>query len=141
MNLLEGFPVIIKLPVVWGDMDANRHVNHLSYLRYMESCRVEYFHRTRWYEIKSQTGVGPILASIEVRFRKPLVYPDEVSVGTRLFAIEEHRIVLESRVVSHRLEAVAAEGTATMVSFDYNAGKKAPTPEELKRRLRELEGK
>jgi acyl-CoA thioester hydrolase len=29
-ELLAGFPVVVEQAVVWGDMDAYRHVNNVS---------------------------------------------------------------------------------------------------------------
>lgn len=42
---LEGFPVVIELPVVWGEMDAFAHVNNVVYFRYFESARIAYLER------------------------------------------------------------------------------------------------
>ena len=42
-------------------------------------------------------------------------------------------------LVSRRLAAVAAEGKGTIVTYSYAEGKKVPVPEELRRRIAELE--
>ena len=34
------FPVVIELPVQWGEMDAFGHVNNVVYLRWFESGRI-----------------------------------------------------------------------------------------------------
>jgi acyl-CoA thioester hydrolase len=33
-ELLAGYPVILDIPVAWGEMDALRHVNNIVYFRY-----------------------------------------------------------------------------------------------------------
>src|SRR5947208_12755253 len=111
--LLAGFPVVVELPVVWGEMDSYRHVNNAVYFRYFESARLEYFRRLDWFEYEKQTGVGPILQSTQARFRKPLTYPDTISVTARVSKIETDRFTLEHLVVSRKLNAVAAEGHGT----------------------------
>jgi acyl-CoA thioester hydrolase len=136
---LAGFPVVIETPVAWGEMDALRHVNNIVYFRYFESARIAYFEKVRFWEIMSQTGVGPILASIQCRFRIPLTYPDVVSVGTRISKIEEDRFMMEYRVVSHKSQAIAAEGEGVVVSYNYRENKKASVPEEMKQRILMLE--
>ncbi len=30
---LDGYPVVLTLPVLWGDQDAFEHVNNTVYLR------------------------------------------------------------------------------------------------------------
>jgi acyl-CoA thioester hydrolase len=139
-HLLAGFPVVIELPVVWGDMDACRHVNNVAYFRYLESARVEYIARLGWFELEKQTGVGPILASVQARFRKALTYPDRIRVGTRVSYVAEDRFTLEHLIVSLQHQAVVTEGQGTLVSFHYPSGKKVPLPEELRRRIEQLEG-
>jgi acyl-CoA thioester hydrolase len=137
--MLTGYPVVIELPVVWGEMDSYRHVNNVVYFRYLESARVEYTRRLRWFDFEKETGIGPILQATQCRFRKPLTYPDTVSVTARLASLGEDRFVLEHIIFSHALQAVAAEGQGTVVTFDYGEGRKVPIPAELRRRIAELE--
>ncbi len=139
MNLLDGYPVVVEFPVAWGEMDANRHVNSMVYFRYFENARVEYFRRLDWYGLERETGVGPVLAATEARYCRPLAFPDRVSVGARVTAVDADRFAMEYCVVSHELGAVATLGRATVMAFDYPAGKKAPLPEELKRRINQVE--
>src|ERR1700723_3482018 len=67
-ELLAGYPVVVELPVAWGEMDFYRHVNNTVYFRYFESARLEYFRRLGWFEYEEQTGVGPILQAASARF-------------------------------------------------------------------------
>jgi len=136
---LAGFPVVIDIPVAWGDMDALRHVNNIVYFRYFESARIAYFEKLRFWEFMNQTGVGPILASIQCKFKIPLTYPDTVSVGTRIPSIEQDRFVMEYRAVSHKSQAIAAEGEGVVVSYNYRESKKTALPEEMKQRILALE--
>jgi acyl-CoA thioester hydrolase len=138
-ELLTGFPVVIDIPVAWGEMDALRHVNNIVYFRYFESARIAYFEKLRFWEFMNQTGVGPILASIQCKFKIPLAYPDTVSVGTRIPSIEQDRFVMEYRAVSHKSQAIAAEGEGVVVSYNYRESKKTPLPEEMKQRILALE--
>ena len=137
---LDGFPVVIDIPVAWGEMDALRHVNNIVYFRYFESARIAYFEKLRFWEFMNQTGVGPILASIQCKFKIPLTYPDTVSVGTRIPSIEPDRFVMEYRAVSHKSQAIAAEGEGVVVSYNYRESKKTPLSEEMKQRILTLEG-
>jgi acyl-CoA thioester hydrolase len=138
-SLLAGFPVVIEQAVAWGEMDSYRHVNNVVYFRYFENARLEYFRRLDWFQFERDTGVGPILAATQARFRRPLTYPDTVSVATRIATLAEDRFTMEVVVVSHRLAAVAAEGQGTVVTFDYATGQKVPIPEELRCRITALE--
>ena len=138
-ELLKIYPVVIELPVAWGEMDALRHVNNIVYFRYFESARMAYFTRLDIWDYMNETGIGPILASTACKFRLPLVYPDTVSVGTRISGVESDRFVMKYVVVSHRHAKVAAEGEGLVVSYDYRVLRKAPLPDEIKKRIEVLE--
>jgi acyl-CoA thioester hydrolase len=139
-SLLTGFPVVIEQAVMWGDMDSYRHVNNVVYFRYFENARLEYFRRMGWHEYEEQTGIGPILAATQARFRRPLTYPDTISVAARISTTAGDRLTMDYRLVSHRLEDIAAEGQGTIVTYLYAAGTKVPVPEEIRRRVAALEG-
>jgi acyl-CoA thioester hydrolase len=141
LSLLAGYPVIVELPVAWGDMDSYRHVNNVVYFRYFENARLEYFRRLDWFEFEKQTGIGPILSATHGRFRKPLTYPDTVSIGCRIAKLEEDRFHMEYLLVSHRLNAAAADGGGTIVTYHYSQKQKVPIPEELRSRIAQVEGR
>ena len=139
-ELLEAYPVVIETPVAWGEMDALRHVNNIVYFRYFESARIAYFERVGFWAYMDETGVGPILASTQCKFILPVTYPDTVSVGARVSEVTDDRFLMRYAVVSHNHARLAAEGEGLIVSYDYRALTKAPLPEEIKRRIRDLEG-
>lgn len=116
-------------------MDAFQHVNNTVYFRWFESARIGYFEAVGLLDSMERTGVGPILASTECRFRVPLEYPDTVSVGARVPRIGDDRFVMEYLVVGHQSGKTAAHGTGLIVTFDYRQGSKAPLPGELRERL------
>ncbi|MFP5214102.1 MAG: acyl-CoA thioesterase [Acidobacteriota bacterium] len=138
-EILKGFPVVIEIPIAWGEMDALRHVNNVVYFRYLESARLAYMEKIRTWEIMEETGIGPILASVQCRYKIPLVYPDTVSVGARVTRIDEDRFTMEHHVVSHRFGKVAAIGEGVVVTYDYRENRKALMPEELRRNIAALE--
>ncbi|HSE32410.1 MAG TPA: thioesterase family protein [Pyrinomonadaceae bacterium] len=139
MDLLKHCPVIIETPIAWGQMDAFQHLNNTTYFRFFESGRIAYFEKLDFMKYMEETGVGPILASTSCRFKLPLRYPDTVSIGTRVSTIEDDRFTMEYFVVSHKHERVAADGTGLIVCYNYKENKKTSIPEELKRRIEELE--
>ena len=138
-ELLADYPVRIVIPVAWGDMDAMGHVNNTIYLRYFESVRMVYFERIGLMAHMKEHGVGPILAETRCRFRLPLDYPDEVTAGARVARLEGDRFLMEYAVVSHQHGRLAADGDGLIVTYDYDAGRKAPVPEAAVEAIRKLE--
>ncbi|MEO8199570.1 MAG: thioesterase family protein [Gemmatimonadota bacterium] len=139
-QLLTQFPVVLELPVQWGEMDAYGHVNNAMFFRYFESARMIYLERAGFVESHAESEIGAILHSTSCRFRIPLHYPDRIQIGARARDIKEDRFSMEYVVVSLSLGAIVAEGSGVIVSFDYAAGRKAPLPEEVRRRITSIEG-
>jgi len=138
-ELLAGFPVIVEQSVVWGDMDSYSHVNNVVYFRYFENARLEYFRRLGWFDYEDETGIGPILAATQARFRKPVTYPDTILIAARVSELAEGRFTIEHKIVSRAQGVVVTEGQGTIVTFHYQTGKKVPIPEELRKRIAALE--
>jgi len=124
-DLLAGYPVILDIPVAWGEMDAFQHVNNIVYLRYAESARIAYLEYAGLSETMQGTGIGPILASINCRYLFPVTYPDTVRVGTRVTEIGADRFTVHFRMVSARHQRIAAQGDSVIVAYDYRTGAKA----------------
>ena len=138
-KLLEGYPVVIEIPVAWGEMDSLQHVNNIIYFRYFESVRMAYFNQIDFWSYMDETGIGPILASTQCKFRIPLSYPDTVSVGTRITNVEEDRFLMKYVAISHQHQRIAAEGEGLIVSYNYREKKKSPLPQEIRDRIQALE--
>lgn len=138
-ELLTNFPVRIDVPVAWGEMDALQHVNNIMYFRYFESARMAYFTEIEYMEYMEETGLGPILAATQATFKLPLTYPDTVTIGARVSDMQEDRFTMDYRVASHKLKSIVAMGEGLVVSYDYNKLQKAPLPEEIRKRISDLE--
>ena len=139
-ELLADFPVRVDVPVAWGDMDAMGHVNNAVYFRWFETARVRCFGELGLGPIEQSDDVGPILHSASCRYRIPLTHPDTVTVGARIGDVGEDRFAMLYRAVSHRHQAVAADGESVIVTFSYATGTKARVAEELRARLLDLRG-
>ena len=138
---LAGWPVVVEQRVVWGEMDSYGHVNNTVYFRYFENARLEYFRRLGWPVAQRPTGIGPILAATQARFRKPIEWPDNIAIGARVPAVEADRFTMEHIIVSERWGEIATVGSGLIVTFDYAAGTKVAVPDDLRRRIAELEGR
>ncbi len=136
---LDDFPVIVRVPVHWGEMDAYGHVNNAVFFRYFETARIAYFERCGLIESWDRDKVGAILHSTSCRFRRPLYYPDTVLIGARVTSVEDDRFEMAYRLVSQQQGEVAAEGTGIIVSFDYRAKTKVSLPQHVRTQIAALE--
>ena len=134
-DALKMFPLIIELPVAWGEMDAFGHVNNINYFRYFESARIAYFTDVGLLLQMQSHKLGPILGSTSCRFKAPLTYPDKIWVGARIQNLQEDRFQHHYVVVSETVGKVAATGEGTIVFYDYGAARKAAIPDDLRERI------
>jgi acyl-CoA thioester hydrolase len=141
IDLLSGYPVVIEQSVQWAEMDAFQHVNNIVYFRYFENARIAYLERIGWWGEVPRTGIGPIVASILARFRRPLAYPDTVRIGARVTEVGEDRLTMEHLIVSQARSEITTEGSSVVVCYDYRALRKTPIPDHLRRKIEELEGR
>lgn len=140
-QMLERFPVTVSVPVIWGDMDAFRHINNTVYFRYFENVRLAHLEQVGYMQSMESTGMGIILAETRCRYLLPLTYPDTVLIGTRLQTIRDDRFSMEYAVFSEQHRTLAATGEGLIVSYDYRHGRKAPIPEPLRQRIIALESR
>jgi acyl-CoA thioester hydrolase len=140
-DLLADFPVIITLPVQWGDMDAFGHVNNTVPIRWFESARIAYLERVGLSDMMETGGIGPILAAISCNYRKQVNYPDTVQIGAAVGRIGRSSFTMRHAAHSQTNGWICVEGESTIVVFDYRAQRPTRVPEEIRQAVTKLEGK
>lgn len=138
---LADFPVVISLPVQWGDQDAFGHVNNIVHFRWFESARIAYAKRIEIEYTGGEVGTGPILASINCNYRRQVNFPDTVHIGARVSRIGRTSMTVEHAVFSEEQQALVADGDSVVVLFDYAVHKPHAIPDDLRQRIESLEGK
>lgn len=139
MSALYDYPVVVEIPVAWGEMDAFQHVNNTRFFRYFETARVKYFEELKILDYMNNYAKGPILASTDAKFLAPVKYPDTLSVGIRSTKLESGRIVQEYGIWSHETSQMVAKGHSLLVFFDYKQGRPCSIPQALADDITRLE--
>ncbi len=137
--LLAGFPVVLKIPVQWGDQDAIGHVNNVIPLRWYESARITYFETIGIGTGHQGSGKGIILAASHCNYRLQIAYPDNVFVGTRVARIGSTSLTFETEVVSEAQGQVAVDGDSVVVMFDYDRQCKETVSADLRSAIEHLQ--
>ena len=140
-ELLKDYPIILTLPILWGDQDAFGHVNNVVYFRWCESARVAYLNDTGLQALMSQANLGPILASIKCDYLRQLNYPDTVRIGARVTRIGHKSVSMEHAIFSDSLQAIAAKSDSVVVLFDYGQQKSCAIPADVRDKIAAVEGK
>lgn len=133
-------PVTVDIPVRFRDVDGMGHVNNAVFSTYLETARIEYWHRLFPDEL-DLSKVEMILARAEIDFRDQIRFPGTVRVSARC-----PRIGTKSFDLAYRVEPAAggelyAEARTVQVAYDYRTGRTVPVSDELRRRIETLEGR
>jgi acyl-CoA thioester hydrolase len=107
----------VSVPIRWGDMDAQGHVNNTVYFRYMEQARIG------WFDALVPAGeawkdTGIVIANASCNFRRAINYPGTVEVklyvgkpgGSSVPTYYEMRVGNE--------DLIYADGAAVVVFID-----------------------
>jgi len=119
--------------VRFGDLDANRHLNNVVFLRYFETARIAFMREllpTHDPASPEKARGGLIFAECHIRYRSPVIFDEEVAIACWIGEIRRSAFQMNfSMKVEDRL---VAEGDGWLVGFDYETQKAAPLPEALR---------
>jgi acyl-CoA thioester hydrolase len=138
---LADFPVIITLPVQWGDQDAFGHVNNVVYFRWYESARIAYFEQSGIAALLEQQQLGPILARIACDYHRQLNFPDTIEVGSRVTRVGSKSMTIEHAIYSQAQQAIVAKSDSVVVIFHYGDNVSHAVPQDVRAQLERFEKK
>jgi len=132
-GLLRGYHTVTRLPVQWGDQDAFGHVNNVVYFRWLESALIDLLAACPSAVGMTNTGLGPIVASLTCDYRRQLRFPDEVIVGSRVGKLGNTSVELEHVVLSREQGQAVAAARCVVVVFNYQLQRPTRIPDDLRR--------
>jgi acyl-CoA thioester hydrolase len=138
---MTGFPVVIELPIQWGDLDVYGHVNNVVYLEWFEAARAAYAMQVGVEILSRDRGIGAILASVTCNYRRPQAFPGVVYAGARVSRISVGSVTLQYLVTDAATGVPVADGESDAVLYDYAANEPVAVPGRIRAAVEELEGK
>jgi acyl-CoA thioester hydrolase len=135
--MLERYRKINRFRVEFSDVDMLRHVNNLSYLRWAETARSEYFYDVLGEQIGGRAGM--ILGKLQIVYELPMFYREFVALGARVSRIGTKSFDFEHEIWSEDRAARCALITTTMVAMDYTANETVVVPEAWRERIAAFE--
>ena len=109
--------------VRWGELDPYHHVNHATYLSYLEHARVAALESIGWgMDRIAETGHQVVVVEVDVRFRLPAGGGDELVVQTSIADLRGASSTWRQRIVRGEDTIVEAEVTAACTDLTGQAG-------------------
>ena len=120
-----------KESVRFRDLDPMGHVNNAVFLTYIESARAAFLQHLGAVETLEDLAI--IVARIEIDFRAPVRFGEEVEVSVRVSRFGDKSFDLE-----HELrvgETVVAEAKTVLVTYDYAERRPVEIPPAWREKL------
>jgi len=123
--------------VRFGDLDANRHLNNVVFLRYFETARIGFVSKLMPGHDPANpeegNGVGLIFAECRINYRAPVYFDEVVDVHCTVEDVRRSSFRVPFRMVVG--EKLVAEGYGVLVGYDYDTQRAARLPDALRERL------
>jgi acyl-CoA thioester hydrolase len=138
----DSFRHHTRVEVRFRDIDAFGHVNNSAFVTYIEQARVRFLIDVLDADVIQSLPI--ILASLHVDFRAPILFGQEIEIGTRVDWIGN-----SSFSVSHEMTArtddgathLVAEAGTVLVAYDYGTESPIPVPEAWRAAFAAHEGR
>jgi acyl-CoA thioester hydrolase len=134
---MEGSNVKLELRIDWSEIDLFGHVNNLTILKYIQAARVNYLEMIGLMQLQSEIKIGPILASTTCQFRKPLFYPGQVKIYSKVDRIKNTSFLLQHEIINDK-EEIIAEAQDIIVLYDFEKNTKLTIPTGIKEKIIKL---
>jgi acyl-CoA thioester hydrolase len=127
------------LQVRFRDIDAFGHVNNAVFFSYVELARIRYLLDVL--EVEADFSTLPlILARVELDFRAPIFFEDELEVATRIGRIGNTSFSMSHRVTAGADKRLVADVETVLVTYDYGSARPIPVPDEWRAKMNSFEG-
>jgi acyl-CoA thioester hydrolase len=136
---MPEFQFFHPIEVRYGDLDAQQHVNNAKYLTYMEQARLEYVRHLGLWDGGSFAELGMIVAEVQIKYRAPIYFGQQVRVGVRVGRLGNKSMIWEYSIEDAQDGSLFASATSVQVAYDYRQAKSIPVPERWRKAIQAFE--
>lgn len=138
--MTDDFRHRTSLQVRFRDIDAFGHVNNAVFFSYVEQARIRYLLDVLRPD-EPFDRLPLILARVELDFRSPIFFGDEVTVETRVDRIGRTSLGMSHRMTAGAEARLVGDVQTVLVTYDYERMVPTPVPDEWRDLLSAHEGR
>lgn len=124
----ESFNFWTKEIFRFADMDALRHLNNIASAVYCETARAHLLSEKFGHDFAAQ--INWLTVNVNITYLKPVDYPNDIDIGTRVKRIGNSSIVLQQGLFDS--EGCFSTGETVLVNANLTTGKAVPLTTEMK---------
>ena len=132
--MTDAFRHRTTLQVRFRDIDAFGHVNNAVFFSYVELARIRYLLDVLEPE-RPFDKLPLILARVELDFRSPIAFGEEVAVDTRIESIGRTSFAMAHRMTAGLEQRLVGDVQTVLVTYDYETAQPIPVPDDWRRRF------
>jgi len=122
-------PFSITMPMFWGDMDAQGHLNNVQYFRYCEQARAEWL-RHLGVPLLPNDKLVLLVVTASCTYLRPIHYPSDVTISMTIDEIGRSSMMLSyDFFIGKDFNTSYAKAQSKIVCFDPIEQKSVPVPE------------
>ena len=129
-----------SLQVRFRDIDAFGHVNNAVFFSYVELARIRYLLDVLQPD-QPFDRMPLILARIELDYRSPIQFGEEVLVDSRVDRVGRTSFDMVHRMTAGADARLVGDVQSVLVTYDYAAARPMPVPDEWRRRFGDHEAR
>ncbi len=119
----------ISVRVRYSEVDRQNAVHHSQYINYFELGRTELLRQNGYaYKDLEDNGITLVIARLDIRYRSPARYDDELKITTRLGKIDRVRLEHLYEIRRPADNRLIAEGATILVHVNRE-GRLHPLPD------------
>jgi acyl-CoA thioester hydrolase len=127
---------LVPVRVEFEDVDGYRIAHHTRLVAFLERARVRFF-REIGLEVFA-VGAVPVLARLDIRFKRPALFGDELEVALTVREVTDFQLVLGYRV---RRDTETLATATTKLAFSHaEQGELMPLPDDFQAALKRWRG-
>lgn len=126
------------LQVRFRDIDAFKHVNNAVFFSYVEQARIRYLLDVLEPD-RPFLRLPLILARVELDYRSPITFGEEVEIATRIDRIGRSSIAMSHRMTAGPGGRLAGDVHTVLVTYDYENARPVPVPAEWRTKIGRFE--
>lgn len=133
-------PCEIFIPIRYGDLDAQGHVNNARYLTFVEHARLVYLQELGLWNGIDFDDLGLIVADAHVAYRTPILLGQTVRACVWVSRMGNKSLDFQYRLEDANGGQVFADAETVMVAYDYRSLRSIPIPEDWRTKIAAFEG-
>lgn len=133
-----GFSTLI--PIRYGDLDSQGHVNNSRNLTFVEHARAEYLIHLGLWDGRDFKDLGVIVADVHVAFRAQILLGQTVRVWAWVSRLGNKSIRFEYRLEDAETGQLLSEAETVMVTYNYHTDQTIRIPDAWREKIAAFEG-